>query len=237
MNNEHKNIKDELMERIRSGTVEMHSSSYFALRVGALFFCVVLALIISVFIFNFIFFSFRLSEQSELLGFGPRGLLFFLLIFPWKLLVLDGALLFAAERLLRQFRLGYRHSVSALLLSLLILTCAFGFALDRGTSLNDDMLERAHHHVLGPAGEFYEAAPRPWSLESGVCKCVIDEVSTSSVVAHHLGATSTVLYLIFPKGFATTSVHVGDVLFIAGDRDGDSIEVFGVHEHVSPQQH
>ncbi|MCE9541881.1 hypothetical protein K8R03_04995 [Candidatus Kaiserbacteria bacterium] len=234
--NQNDNIKDTILSQIREGKLHMHSPAYFALRVALLALIVFLALVVSVLIFNFIFFTIRISEEGQLLGFGVRGFLIFLEMFPWTLLAIDIVLVLAAERMLRYFRFGYRNPVVVLIGGLLVLTVLSGLVIDRATPFNDRMLQHARERNLGPLNGLYEGAHRPGPLGGGLCRCVITEVGTSSVVAYDEDASSTPITIILPPGFATSSVFkVGDIIYVAGDRDGDSIDAFGVRRR--PPQH
>lgn len=214
----------------------MRSSGYFAFRVASFALVVILALIVSVLIFNFIFFSIRLSGESELLGFGPRGFLFFLQMFPWPLLVVDVILVVVAEHMLRYFRFGYRNPVLVLLAGLLIMSVALGLLIDRTTPFNDRMLERAHHHHLGPIDEMYEGAHRPGPLGGGICHCMITAVGTSSLIAYDEDASTTLITIELPPNFMTSlfDLKAGETVYVAGDRVGDTIRAFGVHARMPP---
>ncbi|MBV9159376.1 MAG: hypothetical protein JO019_02135 [Candidatus Kaiserbacteria bacterium] len=230
MGNDHKNIRDEVLQKIRSGEVSMHSSGYLALRIGMLAFVVLAALVISVLIFNFISFTIRLSDDSQLLGFGPRGIVFFVTMFPWALLAADAILLVIAERLLRRFRFGYKNPALILFAGLAVLTLALGLLIDNATPFNDRMLERAERHHLGPLDTMY-ARPHPGPPEGGVCRCVVTAIGTSSVTAYNADASTSPIKIQFPQELAsaTSSVYVGETIFVAGDRDGNTIYAFGFH--------
>lgn len=224
-------IKQEVLAKIRAGDISMHSSGYFAFRIGVFAFFSILAILCSILIFNFISFSIRFSGQDALLGFGTRGFFFFFKMFPWPLFILDIVFIVAAARALRYFRFGYRNPALVLLAALLLLTFALGLFMDRETPFNDRILVHAMHHDLGPLDDVYQNARRPGPPEGGVCRCTITAISPlGAVVAQNPYASTTPLSLVLPPGFATSTLHVGETLFIAGDREGDMIVVFGLHQ-------
>jgi hypothetical protein len=161
MDTNDKNLQERLLSKIRSGELTMRPRAYFVLKVAALVVVALCALVASVFICNFIFFTLRLNGQESLLA-RPGGLLLFLRFFPWELLLLDILCILVLERLLKHFSFGWRSPVLYLALALLALVVSAGFALDRGTRFNDEFLNRADHDVLPPPfGELYEYAHRP----------------------------------------------------------------------------
>jgi hypothetical protein len=137
------------------------------------------------------------------------------------------------ERLLRQFRFGYKVPVLYLLIGLFALTIASAFALDRGTGLNDRLLHRADRNELYFAGPVFEAARRPMP-GSGVCKCSILEVNGNVLIVEDARRMPSVpLTVILPPDSpraTTTGLESGDVVFIAGDVDGSTIRAFGVRK-------
>lgn len=226
------NIKEKVLEKISANEVTMRSKSYFIFKAAALIALGIAVLTISVFVCDFILLSLRINGHYSLLGFGSRGLWMFITFFPWKLLFFDGILVFLLERLLRQFRFGYRTPVLLLLLGLLIVTISIGFFIDRGTALNDQLLLRARdHQLIAPFDEYYQRARHP-SLEEGICRCVIIGVNNDSITAYDesLG-TSTVFTITIPQNAnATAAIKVGDIVYIAGDRDEHGFRAFGLQK-------
>ncbi len=154
--NEHNNIKDAILGKIRSHKVGMHPKYYFVLRVAAFAIVSLALLAVSVFILNFILFSIRINSQDVFLGFGPRGLGPFLAFFPWDLLAVDVALIAVLLWLLRQFKFGYRSPLLFMLLGVILFTLGLGFLLDRKTGVNERFLLEANERRLPPPlGGYY----------------------------------------------------------------------------------
>jgi hypothetical protein len=143
-------IKDSVLEKIQTEHTPMHSQGYFALRIVALIVVAIAVLIFSVALCNFILFSLRINGPFSLLALGLPGLLLFIQIFPWTLLVLDILLIILLEWLLRKFPFGYRSPILYMLAGIVLVILAFGFLIDRGTHVNDDLLRRADQHGLPP---------------------------------------------------------------------------------------
>ena len=149
-------IKERILARIESDEITMHSKHFLSWKMVAFVIVAGLALIISVLLFNFIFFFIRINQYGEYLHHGPHGVLSFLAFFPWLLLLADIVLIVIAERLLLEFQFAYKRPVFYTLFALLALTISLGLFIDRVTQFNDSMYDRARHgHLPPPVGEFY----------------------------------------------------------------------------------
>lgn len=142
-------IKSRILSRIKSGDVEMHSHSYFTLKLAALTVVSLLALVVSVLLLTFILFTIRINIFHPHGPFAPGALFFFTHFFPWHLLLLDVLLVASAEWLLRSFRFAYQRPVLFVLFMLLALALASAMFIDR-QGFNDVMLDRSHHQSLPP---------------------------------------------------------------------------------------
>lgn len=239
-------MQENVLERIRTDAVTQVSKSHFVVRMIFTISVAIVTLLVSISIFNFMFFSLRFHQHEMLLGFGSRGLLFFFVLFPWGLLIVDVLLVSLLEWLLRQFRFGYRIPILYLLGILLALTVSTGLFLDRVTSLNDNLLGQADHHKLPPPlNDLFEAMRVPPPPEDGVCKCVITAIDGKKVTAYNqdLG-TSTQYNVTLPDNDGDDlPLKVGDTVFIAGDANNGTIRAFGMKRfkgalppHVTPTE-
>ncbi len=239
---EHKNekpnmtdtLRDKIMGQIKTERIVMRPRLYFTLQIVAVAAVAFLVLSMSIFIFNFILFSIRINSHEAFFAFGPRGIAAFFWFFPWPFLVLDIAFIALLEWLLRTFKFGYRLPILYVLGGILLVTFATGFALDRGTRFNDRIMVRAEgEHRLPPFfKELYGGARR--APHDGICRCTITEIGVGRLVVedHHRNATTT-LTIILPANDAratSSNLQIGDVVFVAGDREGDVIRAFGVHK-------
>jgi len=151
------NIKESVLKRIHRGDIRMRSRMYFVVRVLGLVLVAALVLVVTLFLLNFILFSIRLNRQDMLLAAGPHGWQAFASFFPWEWLALDVLLVLALQWLLRTFRWGWRTPALYVFGGLALLVLAAGFAVDRGTTLNDDLF-RMREQLPSPLKEVYIAA-------------------------------------------------------------------------------
>ncbi len=223
-------IRERILHDIESGDVSMRPRLYFTLKVGAVALVSLAILATTVLIINFIDFSIRVNNHESLLGFGSRGIGRFAVFFPWYLVAIDIGLIIFLEWLVRQFRFGYKIPVLYLLAALLLSTAVLGFALDRGTPFNDRMSEH-RGRLPSPVRDFYEGARRPPPLESGICRCVVLAIDGNVLLVEETRDGTSTVKVILPSNdprATTTNLNVGDIVYIAGERENGIIEAFGV---------
>ena len=157
-------LKDKILEKIESRELSMKPRYLFGLRLALMVLVALLVLVFSVFIFNFIFFSIRVSGHMALLSFGLRGVGAFVLNFPWGLLIIDVLLVVLLEKMLRHFRFAYRSPVLYLFFAILALAISAGLVIDRSSDVNDRMLHRVESGERGLPffAPIYRGARRPW---------------------------------------------------------------------------
>ncbi|MFZ2555982.1 MAG: hypothetical protein WAZ27_03960 [Minisyncoccia bacterium] len=233
-------FKDKLLKEIHDGKVAMTPRAYFTLRMAALIGVLLAIVAVTIFIFNFIFFSIRVSSEEVLLFFGPRGWGAFLAFFPWPLLIADVALIALLQRLLRNFRFGYSVPILYLVAGLIVFAGVVGFALDRGTPLNDRLHDR-RGDLPRPIGGFYEGARKPPPRGEGICRCTILAIEGNMLTLEDTRGATTTLKVILPledRRATTTGLKIGDVVFVAGKEKDGIIEAYGVrkeYEHDRPR--
>src|SRR6185369_5791914 len=98
------NLKSTILEKIKKGEVEMTPKSRFVFKVVLLISLAVLIFITTVFLVSYTVFSVIVSGHLLLLGFGWKGLLTFMLLFPWTTFCIDIVLVFVLDLLLRRFK-------------------------------------------------------------------------------------------------------------------------------------
>ncbi len=148
MNTENKtenqiNIKEKVLDQIKSGKVSMRSKAYFLVKLGLLTFVTILTTLVSVFLLSFIIFSSSVDGSIFLVRFGGSGLYNFVLTLPWYLLVVDIFLLLFLDLLLKSFRFGYKSPVLYLFIGTFVVVTIVS------TSIN---LTSFHQRVMNSVG-------------------------------------------------------------------------------------
>ncbi len=222
-----------VLEKIRTDSVEMRSKAHYHFRVALAVFLAVVILGISIFLFNFMLFTVAASGRSLLLQFGYRGVLFFLLYFPWWLLAADIFLMLVLERMLRRFKFAYRLPGLYVLVSVLLFILAAGYVLDTADS-NHRLVPGAGTNGRVQEGGFLSGVRQAPHVEQGVCRCTVLAVGQGelSVVDDAAVASGPILVLL-PAGnphVRAEGLMPGDRVYIAGDIHDGVLHAFGLHK-------
>src|ERR1035437_2572491 len=111
MNKLAEDIKNSVLQKIRLGEIHKRPRVYFIIQIISMTVIAFLTLITSLFAISFILFSIHESGELFLLGFGARGFITFLSLFPWFTLCITIVLIFLLEWLMRHFKFNYHRSV------------------------------------------------------------------------------------------------------------------------------
>ncbi len=227
-NIEIKNLKEEILEKIRKGEVKMRPKAFFLAKIALLVFVAFVTFLVSVLLVSYTWFNLRAGGYILLLSFGGRGLFEFFILFPWFLLLIDVMLILFLDSLLKRFKFGYHHPVLFVFLaSIFVITLAGSFV--NMTSFHKNIMQMAENKKLPipGVGGFYTGL-RGSHEESGLFRGIIVSLATSSFVIR--GREGTATFQVFtPKGFGViTILNVGDTVFVAGDVDGNTVHAYGI---------
>lgn len=219
-------IQKNVLEKIRTGEVSMHSRSYFTFREILIDGGVVLVSVLSLFVLSFLFFSIQQSDQQYLLTFGGKGTLAFLELFPWLALLLSIALLISLEALLRHFTFGYRLPALRLFLFAILVGIA-GSVVVGLTPLHAYLLGAAEQERLpGVISSLYNQALNS-EASRGIYRGTVISLSDSQfVIVYADGVTSWII--VPPDGFDMRTLSLGDRLYIAGQPEDDLVYAYGI---------
>jgi hypothetical protein len=209
-----------VLRKILSEEISMRPKLRYRIRFALAVLVIALITGISIFLFSFISFLVRASQQEQLLHFGFSGVVSFVVMFPWLLFAVDVLLIAFLEYLLRQFRFGYRHSVMYLLLALIAGVGLIGIAVDYKTDIHESLLRSADKHLLPAFNGLYERVHAPLPHENGVCRCII--TSTDPLLARDDsgGAKAAVFPVILaPDKIEKEGLNPGAHVFMIGSFD------------------
>jgi hypothetical protein len=205
------NFKEAMMAKIDAGAIAMKSRRVFFLQRSAVVLLALLALVVSAHLFAFLLFSIRASGVSELLGFGTRGVPFFLTFFPWHLLALDVFLILLIAHLARRWEWGWKTPRLYLALFLLLAVFLAGAITARVPSF-----ARLH------------ASPPPPPLGSGFTQGVVlsQEGDFVTIIDERTG---DITEIVLPEGFTYSSdIGEGKRVIVVGDEKEGFIDAFGI---------
>lgn len=218
-------LKDEVLQKIRTGDVQMKSKSYFAWQVIALAFVAALIVIIAAWIVSFIVFSLTISERVSLLGFGWRGISTFFWLFPWKLALVEIVLIVFLNWLIRHFRFSYRSPLLYSLLGGLFVSGILAWAMHSG-SVQEVLLNQHYQNNLPVIGPLYEDLERP-DDKPDVVRGIVIELHGRDIVIRNID-DEAILRVLLPENFQLGPVlMIGDEIFVAGELTDYGLEAYG----------
>lgn len=223
-------IKNKVLEKIKKGDIHIRPKIYFVVQVVLVISVGILAIIASAFVLSFAFFSIYQSGELFLLGFGLRGLMTFLGLFPWLILILAGLLVFIFEWLMRHFKFNYRLPILYTSIIAVFLISILGLLISI-SPFHNNLLNQADRKELPFLGNLYENIRKPNEVK-GEFKGVVVSISTSTLNITHDDldndtddGTRTVN---IPKGYDVQKLHIGDKVYVAGDESSDKINAYGL---------
>jgi hypothetical protein len=174
----------------------------------------------SIFLSSFILFTIRASGQASLLGFGPTGWQVFLVLFPWRLSILEICLIILLQHSLRSFKFGYKIPILYLFGGVFVVMIVSGFAIDK-TPLHNILLQQADKNQLPPPfGNLYEGARRLPPPRYGIFFGTLTSITGNTFIINLLNpmdsSTTTSMTVILPPGQTTIEEKVGDRIIIQG---------------------
>ncbi|KND47087.1 MAG: hypothetical protein AB199_01505 [Parcubacteria bacterium C7867-004] len=225
--------EETVLERIRSGEITMRPGSFFIAKVLFTLVVSLLVLLLSIWLASFISFDLRITGHESLLGFGSRGLALFFSIFPWGLATLDLILIALLVWMLQHFRFVYRTPLLFIIAILIVFGTASGLLFDRETGFHDDRFEEAEAGELPiPIQELYEnvlpTAPEDQGIYRGYVTGIVSGAFLMTYDDNDHDEDDGTWIVMGPSGFDTSALRIGDKVYVAGDRDGKTIEAYGV---------
>ena len=227
MNNDYKN---QVLKKIQNKEISMRPKLYFVTRVvGA----IVLSLLIFcalIFIVSFILFSIHESGEHLLLTFGNHGILTFLQVLPWTIIISSFLVLFFLEWILRQFKFSYRLPMIRIFLYTFIIT-TFLSILCVFTPIHTALLQNAEMGKLPIIGKMYEAI-HDSHQDKGIVRGVINSINGNTfIISHNDGDTDAddgTWTVIVPLGSDVSSLYIGEKVYVAGVIKDGKVEAYGV---------
>ncbi len=234
-NTEINNIKNQILNKIKSGEVNMKPKYYFVLKLILLGLTIFLTFVLSSIIVSYVLFSIKVSGQFFLLGFGAKGFYRFIMALPWLILFVDVALILFLDWLLKSFRFGYNSPVLFLFIGTLASITLFG-SLINFTSFHKGLLQMAERKNLPIAGGFYVGLRKSHGNQGMFRGEVISIEGTTTFYMKYndydLNADDMAVEVFLPDNANVYSLSLspGDEIFIAGDKIAGGIRAYGMRK-------
>lgn len=226
-------LREQVLAKIQTEKVTMRPRIFFMLKLSSLVGVALVVLVLSVSILSYILFSIRASSAASLVYFGPSGWWAFIQFFPWWLLLADLGSIILLQWMLRQFRFGYRSPILYLLVGLVVVVGGTSVFLDQHR-FNDQALLGARDRHVPLIGGFYDQGKRPPGPREGGCRCTITAILGNTLQVLDIDPDKSTPYtIVLPAGTATSSLYVGEVIFVGGHAHGNTIDAYGVDTRLS----
>ncbi len=232
-------IRENVLEKIKTGEIRKLPRAYFVLRIIATLFVGVLLLAGSALVASFIFFSLHESGEQFLLGFGLQGVAIFLKLFPWLFLAFDLLLVFLLEWLLQGFSFGYRIPLLNIFVSIVLASVVLGGVISL-TPLHQELLHLSDKHELPIFAPAYEHIFDSHD-DDGVCRGIVASVATSTFelthtdMDHDASTAESTFTVPIPSDISPSMLKVGQrVLVLGSSPDQHDTTDFDTHPSSFP---
>jgi glucan phosphoethanolaminetransferase (alkaline phosphatase superfamily) len=226
-----KDLKNKVLDKIHKKEIFMHPKIYFIARKVMIVVISLIALSLLVFSLSFVYFSIQASGEQYLLGFGINGILIFLKIFPWAIIIFTALLFFLFEWILRRFKFSYRMPM-IVVFSYTLLVTIIASILVTLTPIHTTFLKRAEMNELPIIGGIYETIHDSQATH-GIIRGNIESIQNNTLTISHndkdKDTDDGTWNVIPPKDFNLSGLYVGEKIYIAGKINGTSIYAYGIH--------
>lgn len=219
--------QDRILKEIETGALRMRPRILFTIQFLFVVITALVALVLSSYIGGLILFSLEEGGEEFLLGFGLRGVLTFLALFPWRLLLIDLVVIVGLRFLLQGLRPVYRFSFSSVLLALGVASVALALVIN-ATPLHRFLLERSLTEELPLIGGLYSDLHTPDESHGEFRGTITHIEGRTLTIVHDDGdddADDGVRIITVPESTDMTTFTVGEEVYVAG-------EEFGLSEHI-----
>jgi hypothetical protein len=220
------NLKDNILNKIKSGEVDMKPHWHFALKSLLLILGIVVSVLLAVYILSFIHFYLRQSGIWFVPFYGFRGLSIFVMNSPWLLIASAGALLVVIQLLVRKYAFSFHQPLLYSLLGIIILVL-LGVYATLQTQIHPRLHGLAQDRGISVFGPLYRGIEerRPESITFGTITEVHDNGFTLESVK---GEIVTVVLTSRTKRPPNRTFTVEQFVIVFGDREEDSVTAIGV---------
>ncbi len=210
----------------------MHSKVYFLARSLLLTSGVLLVVLILVFLLSFILFVDRANGLDWLWGFGFKGVILYLSLQPWILIIISLVLILVIEVAIRHLSFAWRRPLIYSAVGVIILLASFAGLVAR-TNLHDVLFKNAAENRLSIIGGLY----RGFGLRQfkNIYTGQVSQTSASGFVLIRPDNTQIQIKYSNQTHFPNGPIKNDDEVFVAGRISGQTLEAYGVRK-ISPNE-
>ena len=223
-------FKNNLIDKIKTGEVDMKPKWHFVLRGMLLLTGIVTVVLSAVYLLSFIFFVLHRSGVIFVPGFGLRGVWVFLTSFPWLLVVVVGIFLAVLYVLVKRYAFSYQRPFVYSMLGV-ALVVVIGSLLVQETMLHDRLEAYTKERPLPGIGKLYRE-PLESRRENIAAGTIIAITATGFMLETPRGEVVTVEVSKRTRQQPGATYQVGDTVRVFGDRvTATELRAFGIKLH------
>lgn len=221
-----KNLKDDILNKIKSGEVDMKPHWHFVLKSLLLLLGASVTFLLMVYMLSFIHFYLRQSGIGFVHMYGFKGLSLFVLSSPWILIASTGSLVVVTQILTRKYSCSFRRP---LLYSLVVIIIAalFGAYIVGRTQVHSRLQGVAEDRGMPLLGPLYRGIGegRPESITFGM---ITEMKENGFILESDRGEVVTIVLTSETRQPPEKEFAEGDTVLVFGDREGGAVTAIGV---------
>ncbi len=221
------NLKNNILNKIKSGEVDMKPHWHFVLKSLLLILGIIVAVLLTVYILSFIHFFLSQSGVGFLPLYGFRGVSLFVMDSPWLLVASVGGLIVVLHLLIQKYSFIFRQPLVYSLLAIIILVLFGSYAIEQ-TQFHSSMRELSQNQRGPVLKSFYKDidSSRPKNVTFGT----ITEVTNDGFLLYSdIDEVLKVVLSNTTKQKPGAEYFVDDVVWVFGNRkNNNTIMAIGV---------
>ena len=219
-------IKNQILNRIKSGKVEMKPRWHFILRTALLITGAVVVLLVTLYLTSLVLFVLRRTGVLFFPMFGSRGWFEFFVSLPWLLVLAALVFIVILEVLVGHYKFAYRRPLLYSAVGIILFVAAVAFLIDIAR-FHDRFSRFAEQNSLPLAGDFYHGFrfQRFRNVHRGKVKEIVNGgfvlQNSRGEILNVIEASST----RFPLGM---DFSMGDNIVVFGPEESSTIKAYGI---------
>jgi len=220
------NIQKNILDKIKTGEVDMKPRWHFVLKSVLLVFSVVTVILVGIYLLSFILFTLRQSGVGFVPLYGLRGISVFVMNSPWLLIFSTVVSLVALQLLVRTYSFSYRQPLVYSMIGIIIFVLLGSYAIGQ-TQMHQQFQTFTQERKVPVFGALYKRIEenRPENIIFGT----ITELTADGFILQS-PRKGTLEIIISKETRQKRSVvyDIGKKVVVFGDRDEDVVFALGV---------
>lgn len=218
--------KNKILEKIKNKEVKMRPKFYFVLRTTLYILGIILTFLFAIFLASFIVFSLQISGASQFPALGLRGLIPFLVAFPWALVIFALIFIMILEIFAKKFSVVYKKPLLYSVLGIIAFVLLVSFVI-ANTPFHRSLFRSAQEGRLPIVGPMYKG--RFVDPSHNMCIGEVVEVADDGFQVETVKGESVGI-IISPETYLPSDekIEKGELIMIMGKREDSTIKAFKV---------